>query len=147
MRKLPETWGKVVVFTGYSGFLHHLQLASHDLAAIWQKKWRKNEIPNSWDSGLGKSFLPCNPLSSTTFNWDRKKVMKTEIPNSFLLTGLTIKRFSVRDFLQDAIFLARTLLRHTAKAFHLRKSLKTGIWKKEMEKLDIMIFLFKSYYF
>ena len=26
-----------MVFTGYFGFLHHLQLASHDLAPIWQK--------------------------------------------------------------------------------------------------------------
>ena len=24
-------------FAGYSGFLHQLQLASHDLAAMWQK--------------------------------------------------------------------------------------------------------------
>ena len=29
----------------FSGFLHHLQLASHDLAAIWQKKWRKPIFP------------------------------------------------------------------------------------------------------
>ena len=43
VRKLPETWGYAVVFTGYSGFLHQLQLASHD--AVWQKKWKKNDIP------------------------------------------------------------------------------------------------------
>ena len=41
VRKLPVAWGKAVVFTGYSGFLHQLQLASHNLAAIWQKKSRK----------------------------------------------------------------------------------------------------------
>ena len=29
---LPVTWDKAVVFAGYSGFLHQLQLASHDLA-------------------------------------------------------------------------------------------------------------------
>ena len=29
--------------SGYSGFFHQLQLASHDLAAIWQKV-TKNEI-------------------------------------------------------------------------------------------------------
>ena len=38
---LPETWGKVVVFDGYSGFLHQLQLVSHDLATI------KTKIPIS----------------------------------------------------------------------------------------------------
>ena len=34
--------------TRYSAFLHHLQLASHDLAAIWQKKGKKAkyQIPN-----------------------------------------------------------------------------------------------------
>ena len=34
MRKLPVTWALAVVFTGYSGFLHHLQLASHNLSVI-----------------------------------------------------------------------------------------------------------------
>ena len=34
VRKLPVTWGQVVVFTRYSGFLHHVQLASHDSAVI-----------------------------------------------------------------------------------------------------------------
>ena len=34
VRKLPVTWGKAVVFAGYSGFLHYLQLASHELATI-----------------------------------------------------------------------------------------------------------------
>ena len=38
VRKLPVTLGKSVVFAGLSGFLHQLQLASHDVAAIWQKK-------------------------------------------------------------------------------------------------------------
>ena len=37
--KLPV--GFSVVFAGYSGFLHQLQLANHDLAAIWQKKYKK----------------------------------------------------------------------------------------------------------
>ena len=41
VRKLPVTWGKVVVFVGYSSFLHQSQLASHNLAEIWQKKGRK----------------------------------------------------------------------------------------------------------
>ena len=34
VRKLPVTWGQAVVFAGYSGFLHYLQLASHELATI-----------------------------------------------------------------------------------------------------------------
>ena len=37
VRKLPVTWGKAVFFAGYSGFLHYLQLASLELAAIWPK--------------------------------------------------------------------------------------------------------------
>ena len=31
-------------FAMYFSFLHHLQLASHDLAATWQKEWRKIKI-------------------------------------------------------------------------------------------------------
>ena len=30
VRVLPVTWGQAVVFAGCSGFLHQLQLASHD---------------------------------------------------------------------------------------------------------------------
>ena len=41
VRKLPVTWGKMVVFAGYSSFLHKFRLASQDLTAIWQKKCRK----------------------------------------------------------------------------------------------------------
>ena len=37
VRKLPVTSGWAVVFAGYSGFLHCLQLASHELATIWNK--------------------------------------------------------------------------------------------------------------
>ena len=32
--KLTVTWGYAVVFAAYSGFLHHLQLANYELAAI-----------------------------------------------------------------------------------------------------------------
>ena len=35
---LPLTRVKAVVFAWFSGFLHQLQLASHDVPAIWQKK-------------------------------------------------------------------------------------------------------------
>ena len=42
--KLPVTWSfKAVVFDGYSGFLHYLQLASHELATIGINV-TKNEI-------------------------------------------------------------------------------------------------------
>ena len=34
-RKLPVTWGWAVVFAGSSGFLHQVQLASHDVAVKW----------------------------------------------------------------------------------------------------------------
>ena len=37
VRKLPVTWCWAVVFTGYSGFLHYLQLASQELVTIWHK--------------------------------------------------------------------------------------------------------------
>ena len=30
VRNLPITWDEAVFFAGYSGFLHQLQLASHD---------------------------------------------------------------------------------------------------------------------
>ena len=33
VRKLPVTWGYLVVLAGYSGFLHHLQLGSQKLTA------------------------------------------------------------------------------------------------------------------
>ena len=36
-----------MVFAGYFSFLHQLQLASHELPGIWQKKWPNSEIPNS----------------------------------------------------------------------------------------------------
>ena len=42
--KLPVTWGQAVVFAGYSGFLHYLQLASHELAIIGINV-TKNNIP------------------------------------------------------------------------------------------------------
>ena len=34
VRKLPVTWGWVLVFTWSSGFLHYLQLASQNFSAI-----------------------------------------------------------------------------------------------------------------
>ena len=40
------TWGQAVVFAGYSGFLHYLQLASHELAIIGINVM-KNKILNS----------------------------------------------------------------------------------------------------
>ena len=43
--KLPATWGWAVVFAGYSGFLHYLQLASHELATIGLNVTIK-KIPN-----------------------------------------------------------------------------------------------------
>ena len=31
-------------FVGYYSFFHQLQLASHDISAIWQKKWWKTKF-------------------------------------------------------------------------------------------------------
>ena len=43
--ELPVTWGSAVVFAGYSGFLHYLHLASHEVAIIGINV-TKNKIPN-----------------------------------------------------------------------------------------------------
>ena len=45
MRKLPVTLDLTTVFARYSGFLHYLQLASHELPTIGINV-TKNEIPN-----------------------------------------------------------------------------------------------------
>ena len=37
-----------MVFARYSGFLHYLQLASHNSYAIEHKKVKKKKIPNSY---------------------------------------------------------------------------------------------------
>ena len=57
VRKLPVTWGLGVVFAGYSGFLHHIQLASHNLATFGINV-TKSKIPNP------------NQLSSVFLFWD-----------------------------------------------------------------------------
>ena len=49
--KLPVTWSQAVVFAGYSGFLHYLQLASHELALIGINV-TKNKIPYSTQEAL-----------------------------------------------------------------------------------------------
>ena len=45
VRKFSVTWGYAVVFAGYSGSLHQLQLAIYDQTAIWQKT-----ITKKWNS-------------------------------------------------------------------------------------------------
>ena len=54
---MAVTWGEVVVFAGYYGFLHHLQLASYNLVAIWQKKLCKPkfQIPGAINLPLSKN--------------------------------------------------------------------------------------------
>ena len=47
VRKLPVTWGYMVVFAGYYGFLHRLQLVSHELTGIIKAEKVMNKIPNS----------------------------------------------------------------------------------------------------
>ena len=46
VKKLPVTWGWTVVFSEYSGFLHYLHLANHELAIIGINV-TINEIPKS----------------------------------------------------------------------------------------------------
>ena len=36
LKKLPETSVLAVLFDGYPGFPHHLQLAIHDVAYLWK---------------------------------------------------------------------------------------------------------------
>ena len=76
--KLPVTWGYVVAFGGYSGFLHQLQLASHELAAIWQKKWRKIKIPNATCSGLSHSTGYSDQLDNTA-GWDLPRLLQRSV--------------------------------------------------------------------
>ena len=73
VRKLPVTWGTAVVFARYSGFLHHLQLAGDDSAALRQKKsWKRKFLmwPRSWPISISLSVLSRNMA---------EKVKKTEI--------------------------------------------------------------------
>ena len=44
VRKLPVTWGWALVFAGYSGFHHYLQLASHELATLGINVTKKKKI-------------------------------------------------------------------------------------------------------
>ena len=46
MRKVTSDLESGGLFDGYSDCLRNLQLASHDLVEIWQKKRTKTEIPN-----------------------------------------------------------------------------------------------------
>ena len=57
--KLPVSWGWAVLCATYSSFLHYLQLAGHDLAAICKKKWRKSKFQwTSWWPYLGPIQAP-----------------------------------------------------------------------------------------
>ena len=65
-----------VVFTRCSGFFYHWQLASHDFAALWQKKWRKAKFkiqihPFSWKGSIAHSskrrtFITTGATASNT---------------------------------------------------------------------------------
>ena len=53
IRKLQICLGaRLVVFAGYSGFLHYLQLASHELATIGIKCDEKRNSNVSWFYGV-----------------------------------------------------------------------------------------------
>ena len=67
VRKLPVTCCYAVVFTGHYGFLNQLQLAIHNLDAIWQKRWRTTNIPNAnyFLLNIKDVVSVCNLLSST----------------------------------------------------------------------------------
>ena len=43
-----------MVFAGYFGFLHYLQLASHDLVAIIGRKSGENRYSKKYKSHLGQ---------------------------------------------------------------------------------------------
>ena len=46
--KVARYLGLGVVFAGYSGFLHQLQLASHEYSRNMAEKVMKNKIPKSY---------------------------------------------------------------------------------------------------
>ena len=57
-RKLPVTLGKAMIFPGYTGFLHHVQLASHDFLNFTQIFWPRLDL------AIASRFVRC--LTNTT---------------------------------------------------------------------------------
>ena len=63
-------------------FLHHLQLASHDLAAIWQKKWHKKNLNQVTLSK--KWWKEKNTLWQWKYKWNEMKwwvAKRSQTPN------------------------------------------------------------------
>ena len=72
--KLLVTWGQAVVFTGYSGFLHYLQLASHELPIIGINV-TKNKIPNPNLTGVTTRFIDVQDRLWWSGRWVQKESM------------------------------------------------------------------------
>ena len=94
MRKLPVTWGYAMVFVGYSGFLHYLQLASHELATISINVTRK-KIPNSRHS----LFFQFSETQYYTSRCKLDKVYKHDIWASFVFDNGCIVYLAQLQFL------------------------------------------------
>ena len=92
--KLPVTWGSATVFAGYSGFLHHIQLASHELATGINVT--KSKIPNfkTIVFPLNKNietkchFLNNNYYKLQTLN---SRTLKSTLHDSLCLYGIMLK--------------------------------------------------------
>ena len=138
--KVASDLGKPVVFTGHSGFLHYLQLTSHDIATIWQKKWwkakfiipaikasliRDNVIS---DLGLGGIFsTQLSDFSHQHLVWlvtiknsnDEKHDGKHKVPNllstfTYLLLSLGyLSELQSADLVKSRSFLSHSCLHAT----------------------------------
>ena len=94
------TWCQAVVFAGYSGFLHYIQLSSHELATIGITVTKnKNSKPKSFDkkkkenkTSVQKSRLgqECNLISKTQYNQHIVNIFTLEMPTASSSTQCTI---------------------------------------------------------
>ena len=59
---------------------------------------------------------------------------------TYVLTGLTMKRFSFKAFLHWVSLVLRTFCLHTLKAFHLRNKANVGIYNKTESSHESLFF-------
>ena len=91
MRNFPVIWGKAVVFAGFSGSFHQLQMDSH---AIWQKKWWKTKfqipvIKTEW-LPFSSSTLRLLPNGAVYREYARFPRKCSEMPGILVLISATI---------------------------------------------------------
>ena len=115
VRKLQVTWGLAVVFAGSSGLLHHWQMASDDLDAIWQIQYKHSMsapidqtsacawlYKHSWltcqwnKPSTSMSRVACKSMlrSVVRSSMARKLVWQSGV-RSYIMSGLATVLFSV----------------------------------------------------